>query len=38
MPNYNVCWDSYWYWMAEIRECTVIIYNSATSVSIDIVQ
>lgn len=36
LPNYNACWDSYWYWMAEVRECNVRISESVQNFSISI--
>lgn len=36
MPNYNACWDSYWYWMAEVCECNVLVSESVQSFSIRI--
>lgn len=34
MPNYDICWDSYWYWMTEVRECTAVVHNYAVSISV----
>ncbi len=36
MPNYNACRDSYWYWMAEVCECNVLVSESVQSFSIRI--
>lgn len=34
MPNYSACWDSYWYWVVEIHECTITMRTSATKISV----